>query len=140
MNNRELIAADIQETLEATRQSSTATVRLGRITRDPIVIDELSRESFPCVFVESANEQREDISIGSRQGTIEYQLNLHVHGDTRDSQRNALIELIEQALSTDITRGGAAYDTQLSSIEIIESGEAKPYASIRLTFVIRYCY
>lgn len=140
MSYRENIAADIITTLENTKSSSSNTVRLGKITREPVVIDELSRESFPCLFVESSNEIREDISNTMRQGTIEYILNLYVLGTFRDTQRNDLIEMIEEALTVDRTRSGSARDTQLLEIQVIQSGEAKPYASMRLIFAIDYCY
>lgn len=140
MSYRENIAANIITTLENTKNSSSNTVRLGKITREPVVIADLSRESFPCLFVESSNEIREDVSNTMRQGTIEYILNLFVLGDFRDKQRNDLIEMIEEALTVDRKRNGNAHDTRLLEIQVIESGEAKPYASMRLIFAIDYCY
>ena len=143
-NLRELIAANIESTLNDTKDDQQSVDRLRKVVREPVVIEDLSRTSLPLVFVESANEEREDITMGmgnvTRQGTIEFYLNLYLQGHTRDTQRNNLIALLEEALDKDRTRGGNAMDTQVTQIELLEVGESAPYASVRIIVVCEYCY
>ena len=141
---REKIAENLAETLSNTKDSAESKYRLSKVVRDPVIIEDLAKTSLPLVFIESADEIREDISMGgrsvTRQGTIEFYLHLYVKGETRDTQRNGLIQTIEDAVDTDRTRGGNALDTQVTEIELIETGESAPYASIRMIVECTYCY
>lgn len=141
---REQIAQDIFETLEATRLDPLQPVRLKKVVREPIIIDEISQVSLPIVYLESSDEDREDISMGgsaiTRQGTIQYVLVVYVVGNTRDSDRNSIIQVIDDALEVDRTRGGLAHWTEVVSIQNISAGEARPFASIRLTVEVTYTY
>lgn len=136
MSKREDIAVNIVQTLLA-----MTAVRLGKVTREPIIIAELSRQALPAVFVESADEQREQLTAGSgRLGTINYNLDILVAGDTRDSDRNHIVEAIEEALETDVRRGGNALDGEVITVEVIDPGEAVPYATMRLVYQVTYRY
>jgi len=136
MSKRENIANNIVRTLAA-----MSVPRLGRVTREPIVIAELSRQALPAVYVESADESREQLTAGNgRMGTITYNLNIVVSSDTRDSDRNIIIEGIEEALEVDVRRDGNALDGEVTDVEIIEIGEAVPYASMRLVYQVMYRY
>lgn len=144
MNLREQIAANIEQTLKDTKNDPFANNRLNKVVREPVVIEDLGRTSLPLVFVESSNEEREDISMGgsniTRQGSIEFNLNLYLQGHARDTQRNEIIALIETALDKDRTRGGLALDTQIIEIELLEIGESAPYASVRIVVLCEYIY
>jgi hypothetical protein len=141
---RELIAKNIESVLNTSKDQNLSNYRINKVVRDPVVIEDLSRTSLPLIFVESADETREDISMGgsavTRQGTIEFNLNLYLQGESRDTQRNGLIQTVEDVLELDRTRGGNALDTQVTQVELIDIGEAAPYASIRIVVECTYCY
>lgn len=145
MSIREEIAENIVDTLKAYKMRPTSKVKLGMITREPINLEEVSRESFPVIFVESSSEEREDGTMGAanitRFASIEYILDVYLHGNqNRDNRRNTLIDLIETALDEDRTRGEHADDTELLEVEVINLDDSAPYALARLTFRVRYCY
>ena len=109
MSTRENVAANIVNVLD-----SMTSPTLKKITREPFDYERLSNAQFPAVFVQSADESREDVTIGgSRESTINYRIVGFVKGASIDTLRNALIEGIENALDVDRTRGGYAKDTQL---------------------------
>ena len=143
MSIRENIAENIYTTLRDYDYFDAPT-KFKRIVREPVIIQDLSRKSLPLVFIESANETREDISMGggsiTREGTIEFVFYIWVQSDTPDKERNACIEVLEEALDVDRTRGGYALDTMITDIEVIETGEAGPYASMAVTAQVNYCY
>ena len=41
------------------------TVKLGVVQRDPIIISELPKTGFPAVYVETTDEDRENITMGA---------------------------------------------------------------------------
>ena len=137
---REKIAADIVSALEDSKHNPLEKNRINLVVREPVVIADLSRTAMPLIFVESANETREDISSTSREGLIRFNLNLYLQGDARDSVRNDLIRIVEDSLAKDPQRGGFAADTSVVEIELITLGEAAPYASVRIVVECRYCY
>jgi hypothetical protein len=139
-SKRELIAADIVDTLSNNTVDATKSITIKKVTREPVIIEDLAVTALPLVFVESANETREDFTNSARLGTIEFLLHLYIKGNTRDSDRNSILDTIEQALTADITRNGQAFDTQVVDIDLINSGEAAPYASLAVTVEVRYCY
>lgn len=144
MSVRERIAQNIVATLEANQYTKTGDVWIRKISRDPIVFEELSREAFPAVYVETSNEEREDLTMGgpdiTRLATVEFILDIYVAGANRDSQLNYCIDLIETALEADRTRGNNADETQLREVETIQVSEARPYSGIRMVFDVIYCY
>lgn len=143
LNLREKIAQNLFTTLK-NYQAIGANYPIKKVTRDPVIIEELSREAFPVVFLETSNETRVDATLGganlSRDGQIEYLLNVWVQGADGDTKRNELIQTIENALEVDRTRGGNARDTYISEIEILTPDDVKPYYGIRMIVVVDYSY
>lgn len=141
---REQIARNIVDTLKTTMVDDTKPLTLRKVVRQPVIIEDLAATAMPLVFVQSANEVREDISMGgsaiTRQGTIEFVLHLYVKSSTRDEDRNTLLDIIDSALEEDRTRGGVALDTQVINVELIEFGESAPYASLAVTVECSYCF
>jgi hypothetical protein len=136
MSKREDIANDIVRALKA-----ITSPRLGLVTREPIIIDEISRQAIPAVFVESADEEREQLTAGSaRLGRISYNLDIIVKSDMRDTDRNALVESIEEKLEQDVRRDNRALDGEVVLVEVIDPGEATPYATMRIVYLVTYRY
>mgnify|MGYP003646367475 CR=1 FL=1 len=111
------------------------------VTREPTDIAQLAVTSFPHVLVESANENRENSSIGTaprQESTIDFLINVVVHGNNRDSDRNSIIEQIEEKLALDTSLGGNASDSYTSEVIIREIGETKPYGQGALVYTAKY--
>ena len=135
-SKRELIVQNI-----VTQIQSISSIK--KVTREPKDILELSVASFPHVLVETANETRENSSFSAevrKESELEILLNIVVHGNNRDQQRNNAIEAIEQQLDIDVTRGGHAFDSQLTEVTIRELNEAAPYGQAVILFTIKYFY
>jgi hypothetical protein len=136
MSKREDIAEDIVRTLK-----QITSPRLGMVTREPIVISEISRQAIPAVYVESADEEREQLTNGgARLGRISYNLDILVSSDMRDTDRNRLVEAIEEELEKDVRRNGLALDGEVQIVEVIDPGEAVPYATMRIVYLVTYRY
>ena len=140
MSTRENIASNIASTISGITSPS-----IKKVTRQPFDIDELSDKQYPVVIVQTSEETREDIEIGSgakrRQGTIDFVLSGFVKGaETNiDTKRNQLITAIETELESDITRGGNALDTEVISVETDE-GTLFPIGGIRMTIRCIYTF
>ena len=90
------------------------------VSRAPIDPGQLSNAQFPCVYVETLDESREDDTMGMSSGTTERQSTLNVgvncyvktSSEMMDITRNDVIERVEEVLDADRTRGGqrAGYD------------------------------
>lgn len=134
MSKRESIAANIVTTIDG-----ISAVQL--VTREPFDFTKLSNAQFPAVIVQTSEENREDVTIGGstikRIGTIDYKLIGYVKGVTIDTDRNALIESLEEALDADRTRGGYALDTQVITVETDE-GAIAPIGGVLLTVRVSY--
>jgi len=137
MSKRESIASNIVTTL----QGATTPVAAKLVTREPFDFTELSNTQFPAILIQTTTEDRADATIGdsqiTRESTISYQLVGYVKSTTIDTARNQLIEMIEEALDTDRTRGGFALDTQITSIETDE-GSISPVGGIIVTVEVMY--
>ena len=140
MSARENIADNIKTVIDAI---SSPDVKL--VSRQPFNIDELSQQQFPCVLVQTSEENREDQELGSgaktRTGTIDFIVNGFVQGSNTniDTLRNALITAIETALETDITRDSNAIDTEVVHVETDE-GTLFPVGGIVMTIRCIYNY
>jgi len=140
MSNRENIASNIASTI-----SGISSPSIKKVTRQPFDLDELSDKQYPVVIVQTSEETREDIEIGSgakrRQGTIDFVLSGFVKGaETNiDTKRNQLITAIETELESDITRGSNALDTEVISVETDE-GTLFPIGGIRMTIRCIYTF
>ena len=139
MSIRESIAENIITTL----QDVVAPVRISYVTREPFQFDKLSNAQYPAVLVRTADENREDStiggSIGKRIATINYELVCFVKAGLIDQARNNIIETIEEGLDVDRTRGGFAKDTQITQVEIDE-GSIDPIGGVILTVRVIYEY
>lgn len=134
--NREDIVAEIYARLQ--KQKS---VKLGKISRDPIVPEELPKTGFPAAYIETTDEDILDTAFGGlREAAMLCNVVLFVSGANRDKQRNVAVSAIERTLMADRTLDGKCRDIALTRIETISIGEAAPYASFRLVFTVQYCY
>lgn len=137
MSVRESVASDIVTKL----QGATTPVAAKLVTREPFDFSELSNAQFPAILVQTATETREDVTIGDdairREGVITYDLVGYVKSTTIDTARNQLVEMIEEALDVDRTRGGNALDTQIVSIETDE-GAIAPVGGVIVTVNVMY--
>lgn len=139
MSSRENIAKNIVDTLKTAVQP----IRLAFVTRETFDFDKLSNRQFPAVLVRTADENREDSTLGGtlgkRMSTITYDLVCFVKSKEIDTARNQIIETIEEILDVDRTRGGNAKDTQITSIEVDE-GQITPIGGVILTVAVTYEY
>ena len=139
MSSRENIAKNIVDTLKTAVQP----IRLAFVTRQTFDFDKLSNRQFPAVLVRTADENREDSTLGGtlgkRMSTITYDLVCFVKSKEIDTARNPIIETIEEILDVDRTRGGNAKDTQITSIEVDE-GQITPIGGVILTVAVTYEY
>tara|TARA_Y100001938_G_C8069370_1_gene422196 strand:- start:86 stop:523 length:438 start_codon:yes stop_codon:yes gene_type:complete len=138
MSVRENIASNLQTVIDAI---SSPDVKL--CTRQPFQLEELSQAQYPAVIVQTSEENREDVELGSgaktRHGTIDFVILGFVKGTDSniDTARNTLITAIETALETDITRSSNALDTEIIQVETDE-GSLFPIGGIRM--VVRCIY
>ncbi len=136
MSTREDIVSHLVSLLKAMNSP-----KLGKVERDPIVVDELPKTAFPAVYVETTNEDIEDVTMQKlRRGIIDVEVVVIVGGKSRDTQRNVVVEGIEKALMTDRTVGTYAKDISLARVEAVAVGESAPYASLRMVFNVEHHY
>lgn len=137
------VREEIAENIVTTLQGITSPVAVKYATREPFDFEKLSNAQYPAILVRSADESREDTSIGGsitqRMGTINYDLVCFVKGSAIDSARNNIIEAIEEGLDVDRTRGSKAIDTQVVNVEIDE-GSIDPIGGVIITVRIVYQY
>lgn len=141
MARREDILAKVVETLKAQRS-----VKLGKVERDPIDPNELAKTAFPAVYIETTDEDIEDITMTmgttglQRRGMMEIAVVLIIGGRKRDTQRNIAVESIENSLMSDRTLDSTVEDIRLTRVEAVTTGESAPFASCRMIFTTEYCY
>lgn len=141
MARREDILAKVVETLKAQRS-----VKLGKVERDPIDPNELAKTAFPAVYIETTDEDIEDITMTmgttglQRRGIMEIAVVLIIGGRKRDTQRNIAVESIENSLMSDRTLDSTVEDIRLTRVEAVTTGESAPFASCRMIFTTEYCY
>jgi ABC-type proline/glycine betaine transport system ATPase subunit len=116
------------------------TVKFKKVMRDPISPEELPRTGFPAVYIETTNEERLNLTATMRDAMMDIEIIIYVLGRNRDSQRNAAIEAIESSIYNDELLNTLVKNIELTNIETITVGETKPYASIKVTFGVSYCY
>jgi len=114
MSVRENIASELLSTL-----SGISSPAIKKATRQPFLLDELSEQQYPAIIVQTSEENREDVELGSgaktRTGTIDFVILGFVKGAEAniDTKRNELITAIETEIENDITRNGNALDSKL---------------------------
>jgi hypothetical protein len=136
MSIRESICSDIVSTLK----SATG---ISYVTREPFEFEQLSSAQFPACLIQTAGETRSDSTIGGddiqRQSELTIQIFGFVKGSSIDTARNSLIEMIEEELDADRTRGGYALDTQVLEVETDE-GAINPYGGVVVTVSVLYTF
>ena len=135
MSARENIVQQIYTLLKEQRS-----VRLGVVSRDPIIPEELPRTGFPAVNIESSDEDREYLAGDIVESTMDVEMIITVNGKERDTQRNVVAQSLEQTIVSDTTLSGLVSDIRVSRIENVQNGEAAPYASMRVVYEVKYCY
>jgi hypothetical protein len=141
MSKREAIASDIITVLTAV----TSPITLKKITREPFIVEELSEQQYPAIFIQSGNEVRTDETMTStsvtRQALADFVIVGFVKGtDTNiDTKRNELISTIEKTLENDRTRGGYAKRTEVVEVSTDE-GTLYPIGGIRIVVRVMYQY
>jgi len=117
------------------------------VSRAPIDPGQLSNAQFPCVYVETLDETREDDTMGMSSSTTQRQsvLNVGVNcyaktsPEMMDITRNNVIERVEEVLDADRTRGGVAWDTQLTTVTV--SNDVEPTIGlVQLNIQVLYKY
>ena len=136
MSKREDIAENIVTVLDAVSS-------ISYVTREPFDFNKLSNAQYPAVLVQTAGEEREDVTIGDsstrRMATIIYEIVGFVKSASIDAARNELIESIEEALDADRTRDGNAKDTQVVNV-LTDEGSIEPIGGIVVTVEVQYFY
>ena len=134
--SRESIVSTIESKLRAMN-----TPKLGKVVRDPVIAEELPKTAFPAVYIETTDEDIEDISMQKRRrGIMLVEVVAIVGGQKRDTQRNILVEGIEKVLLADRTLDSSAVDISLARVEAIAVGETAPYATVRMVFQVEHHY
>mgnify|MGYP001574617406 CR=1 FL=1 len=117
------------------------------VSRAPIDPGQLSNAQFPCVYVETLDESREDDTMGMSSSTTQRQsvLNVGVNcfvktsPEMMDITRNNVIERVEEVLDADRTRGGVAWDTQLTTVTV-DNDVDSTISLVQLNIQILYKY
>lgn len=135
MSKREDIVQKMTDLIGAMR-----TVKLGVVSRDPIIPEELPKTGFPSVHIEGTNEERIPLASNMYESAFETELVITVNGKERDKQRNVVMAAIEKTLMEDTDLQALVNEMYISRVENIEIGEGAPYASIRMIVFSRYCY
>jgi hypothetical protein len=140
MSVREDIVEDVVTTLKDADDP-----RFGLVTRNHFDVVKLSRQQFPAIWVQTADENRVDESkTGSASGmtrssTLLLRLAGYVQGTDIDKLRNDLIERVEEALEADRTRGGKARITRLTEITV-DFNQPEHIGRVDMTVEIYYTY
>jgi len=138
---RENIANDIIAVLEA----ATDPVQIRFVTRQPVDTVDLSDKQYPAVFVRTGQEDRTDESMNSstsRFGRIDYTITgfIRAEGESNmDTERNRLIETIEEALEVDRKRNNLCMNSLITNVTTDE-GDQFPVARIDINYQVLYKY
>lgn len=116
------------------------------VTREPFEPEKLAITQFPALLIQMLEEERETITMGAtqvgrRSGVVRYNIRGFLRGVELDSQRNAMIEAIEQALDESRNlglRSSGVGDSQITLIEVVN--RLAPLAEISITFEVSYNY
>lgn len=113
------------------------------VTREPIDLENLSRQQFPAVVVTTGDEIRSEFTLqgpaGQRSSILNVLCQCYVTGGQLDLQRNDICERVEEALEADRSRDDKALDTKLVNV-VVDDTIDKRFGLITLTFEIQYIY
>lgn len=140
MSARENIAINMVEQL--TNMTDPAP---GLVSRKYFDVTKLAITQFPAILLITANEAREDVSMDLRQGVIQYQLRCYLRGTELDTERNLLIERIEETLEQQRGRNvslnsGNIHNvtTRIANVELVT--RELPLAEVVVTVEVTYTY
>jgi sulfate adenylyltransferase subunit 1 (EFTu-like GTPase family) len=151
MSVREDIAQNITSQLGDIISPAVAVV-----TRNNVATSSLSIQQFPAIIILSGSETKEDATMVQNRGTtttgtvfgeIDFTINAFVRSsnstltlnDNLDTQRNDLIEAIEEKLAADRTRGGNALNAYITDVAV-DAGNLFPLAQAIITYRVEYKY
>ena len=103
----------------------------------------LQTGNLPALIVYTLDETVEDYTLGQNTRTQFRALNLIIEAHCRgtaniDDTLDTIAEEVEEAMVTDITRGGNAKDTKLVSTEVEFDTASQKTGLMRLTYLISY--
>ena len=103
----------------------------------------LQTGNLPALIVYTLDETIEDYTIGQNTRTQHRSLNLIIEAHCRgtaniDDTLDTIAEEVEEAMVTDISRGGNAKDTKLVSTEVDFDTASQKTGLMRLTYLISY--
>ena len=103
----------------------------------------LQTGNLPALIVYTLDESIEDYTLGKNTRTQQRLLNLIIEAHCRgtaniDDTLDTIAEEVEEAMVTDVTRGGNAKDTKLVSTEIEFDTASQKTGLMRLTYLINY--
>ena len=103
----------------------------------------LQTGNLPALIVYTLDESIEDYTLGRNTRTQQRALNLIIEAHCRgtaniDDTLDTIAEEVEEAMVTDVTRGGNAKDTKLVSTEIEFDTASQKTGLMRLTYLIHY--
>ena len=103
----------------------------------------LQTGNLPALIVYTLDETIEDYTIGQNTRTQFRALNLIIEAHCRgtaniDDTLDTIAEEVEEAMVTDITRGGHAKDTKLVATEVDFDTASQKTGLMRLTYLISY--
>ena len=134
--SRETIVAEMVSQINGLSQ-------IKKVERDPIIPEELGKTAFPACYVETSDEDIEDITLNTpqlRRGLMTVNVVLLIGGNNRDKTRNDLVEVIENQLLSDRSLNNTATHIALTGVESVQVGESAPYASVRMVFTVTHHY
>tara|TARA_B100001245_G_scaffold231728_1_gene212933 strand:- start:5 stop:451 length:447 start_codon:yes stop_codon:yes gene_type:complete len=143
MSVREDIALDIISDLQGITDPAVVLV-----SRNPIVTTDLAITQYPCIFVRTTSEAREDGTMnGTRLAEVDYTIIGYIRAsssattinNTIDTDRNKLVAAIETALEVDRTRNSKALNSYVSSVTV-DDGTIYPLGKVDITFTVTYKY
>ena len=103
----------------------------------------LQTGNLPALIVYTLDETVEDYTLGQNTRTQFRALNLIIEAHCRgtaniDDTLDTIAEEVEEAMVTDITRGGHAKDTKLVATEVDFDIASQKTGLMRLTYLISY--
>ena len=115
------------------------------VSRNYFDFEKLAITQFPAILMVPLNENREDISMSERRGTIELSLRCFVRGADIDARRNDVIRNIEETIETErglsvdiIDTGLHNINAQITNIQVIE--RQPPLGEVTVIVEIAYIY
>ena len=140
MSAREDIAINITQQLQNMTQPAP-----GLVSRKYFDVVKLAITQFPAILVVTTTEDREDVSMDLRRSKVQYILRCYLRGTELDTERNLLVERIEETLEQQRGRNVSVNSgnihnvtTRISNIQIVE--REIPLGEVVVTVDVFYTY